>query len=389
MIICMNYQKESIKLHKQIGGKLEVSSRVKVKNKQQLSLAYSPGVAGPCLEIQKDESQYRNLVSAGKTVAIISDGSAVLGLGNLGAKAAMPVMEGKSVLMREFAGLNSIPIVLDTQDTEEIIAAVKAIAPSFAAINLEDISAPRCFEIEERLKQELSIPVFHDDQHGTAIVVLAGLINALKVTGRKKKEEVRIVVNGAGAAGVAIVKLLVEYGFTQVVVCDSKGILYKKRTDLNDTKKALLKLTNKQNMSGALIDAMNESDVFIGVSKANLLSKEHIWAMREEPIVFGLANPDPEISAEHAKEYGVAVLATGRSDYPNQINNVLAFPGIFKGAINSKAANITEDMKLAAAVALAKMVKKPTAKKIVPGPFEKGVADIVAKQVAKFAKKSK
>lgn len=383
----MNHKSESIKLHKKHGGKLEVSSRVPVKNKKQLSLAYSPGVAGPCLEIQKDQSKYRDLVSAGKTVAIISDGSAVLGLGNLGAKASMPVMEGKSVLLKEFAGLNSIPIVLDTQDTEEIIATIKNIAPSFAAINLEDISAPRCFEIEERLKKELDIPVMHDDQHGTAVVVLAGLINAMRVTGRKKKEQIRIVVNGAGAAGVAITKLLHAYGFEQIVVCDSKGVLHKKRTDVNDTKKKLLKITNKKNITGQLIDVMNGSDVLIGVSKANLLQKEHIWAMNENPIVFGLANPDPEITAEHAKEYGVAVLATGRSDIPNQINNVLAFPGIFKGAINSGATSITEDMKMGAAIALAKMVKKPSARKIVPGPFEPGIADVVAKQVAKYAKK--
>lgn len=383
----MNYLQESIKLHKQNGGKIEVSSRVRVKNKKQLSLAYSPGVAGPCLEIQKNESTYRDLVSAGKTVAIISDGSAVLGLGNLGAKPAMPVMEGKSVLMKEFAGLNSIPIVLDTQDTEEIIATIKNIAPSFAAINLEDISAPRCFEIEKRLKKELDIPVMHDDQHGTAVVVLAGLINAMKVTNRRKKEEVRIVINGAGAAGVAIAKLLYEYGFTQLVVCDSQGVIHKKRSDLNSTKKQLLQTTNKKNVSGQLIDVMNGSDVFIGVSKANLLQQEHIWAMNENPIVFGLANPDPEITAEHARKFGVAVLATGRSDIPNQINNVLAFPGIFKGAIDSRAKHITEDMKMGAAIALAKMVTKPTARKIVPGPFEPGIADVVAKQVAKFAKK--
>lgn len=384
----MNYQKESIALHKKHGGKLEISSRVPVKNRTDLSLAYSPGVAGPCLEIQKKPHRYRDLVSAGKTVAIISDGSAVLGLGNIGPRASMPVMEGKSVLMKEFAGLNSIPIVLDTQDTEEIIATIKHMATSFAAINLEDIAAPRCFEIEERLKKELSIPVMHDDQHGTAIVVLAGLINALRVTGRKSINEVRIVVNGSGAAGIATVKLLHAYGFKHIVVCDSQGIISKKRSDINSVKKELLKITNKKNMSGSMIDAMNGSDVFIGVSKANLLSKKEIWVMNDNPIVFGLANPNPEIDPNLAKEYGVAVLATGRSDVPNQVNNVLAFPGIFKGAINSGARTITTDMKLAAAVALAKMVKKPTAEKIIPGPFEKGIADIVAKQVAKFAKKS-
>ena len=382
-----NYQKDSIVLHKKHGGKLEISSRVRVTNKEELSLAYSPGVAGPCLEIRKKPDKYRTLTSAGTTVAIISDGSAVLGLGNIGAKASMPVMEGKAVLMKEFAGLNSLPIVLDSQDTDEIVQTIKMIAPSFAAINLEDISAPRCFEIEERLTKELSIPVFHDDQHGTAVVVLAGLINALKVTGRKKASEVRIVINGAGAAGVAITNLLSLYGFEQIVVCDSKGIISGKRTDLNYTKKALVKITNKQNMHGELIDALNDSDVLIGVSQANLLGAEEIAVMRENPIVFGLANPNPEVDPERAADYGVAVLATGRSDYPNQINNVLVFPGIFKGAFSSKATQITDDMKLAAAKALAKMVAKPTARKIVPGPFEKGVVDVVAKAVAKYAKK--
>lgn len=383
----MNYQKESIKLHKEKGGKLEIRSKVSVTNKTDLALAYSPGVAGPCLEIEKDESKYKILTSAGKTVAVISDGSAVLGLGNIGAKASMPVMEGKSVLMNKFAGLNSVPIVLDTQDTEQIIHAIKNIAPSFAAINLEDIAAPRCFEIEERLKQELDIPVMHDDQHGTAIVVLAGLINALKVTKRKDKEDVRIVINGAGAAGVAIARLLREYGFTKLIVCDSQGVISTKRKDLNPTKKLLLEISNEQNMHGSLIDALNDADVFIGVSKADILTKESIWVMRDNPIVFALANPNPEIAPDKAKEWGVAVLATGRSDVPNQVNNVLAFPGIFRGAIDSGASEITEEMKLAAAEALAKMVSKPSSGRIIPGPFTKGVAETVAKQVAKYAKK--
>lgn len=383
----INYLKESVKLHKQHAGKLEISSRVSVRNKTELSLAYSPGVAGPCLEIAKDNKKYRDLVSAGKTVAIVSDGSAVLGLGNIGGQASMPVMEGKSVLMKKFAGLNSLPIVLDTQDVDEIVETVKHIAPSFGAINLEDIAAPRCFEIEERLKKELSIPVMHDDQHGTAVVTLAGLINALQVTGRKDYKKTRIVISGAGAAGVAITKLLYKYGFRQMVVCDSVGIISKKRTGLNPVKKDLLKITNKQNMSGAMIDALNGADVFIGVSQADLLGQQEIWVMNEQPIVFGLANPNPEISYDNARKYGVAVLATGRSDYPNQVNNSLAFPGIFRGAIDSGAKQITDQMKIAAAEALAKLVTKPTKNKIVPGPFEPGICDAVAKSVAKFARK--
>ena len=383
----MNYQKESIKLHKAKGGKLEIRSKVSVNNKTDLALAYSPGVAGPCLEIEKDASKYKTLTSAGRTVAVISDGSAVLGLGNIGAKASMPVMEGKSVLMNKFAGLSSVPIVLDTQDTDQIVHTIKNIAPSFAAINLEDIAAPRCFEIEERLKKELDIPVMHDDQHGTAIVVLAGLINALKVTKRTDKDDVRIVINGAGAAGVAIARLLREYGFTKLVVCDSQGIISKKRKDLNPTKQLLLEISNEQSMHGSLIDALNDADVFIGVSKADILTKESIWVMRDNPIVFALANPNPEIAPDKAKDWGVAVLATGRSDVPNQVNNVLAFPGIFRGAIDSGAREITEQMKLAAAEALAKMVKQPTAGRIIPGPFTKGVAETIAKQVAKYANK--
>ena len=364
---------------------MEISSRFPVRNKKELSLAYSPGVAGPCLAIARNPHTYQGLVSAGKTVAIVSDGSAVLGLGNIGAQASMPVMEGKSVLMKKFAGLNSFPLVLDTQDTEEIIHTIKMIAPSFAAINLEDISAPRCFEIEERLKKELSIPVMHDDQHGTAIVVLAGLINALKVTRRPDITDVRIVINGAGAAGVAIIKLLHLYGFRQLVVCDSQGIVSKTRKDLNPVKQALLEITNPHQIAGTLIDALKEADVCIGVSQANLLGQEEILVMRENPIVFGLANPNPEIAPEKAKQYGVAVLATGRSDVPNQINNVLAFPGIFRGAIDSRACQITDTMKLAAAKALAQMVTQPSKNMIIPSPFARGVCDAVARAVRKHA----
>lgn len=381
----INYQKESIALHKKNNGKLEIALKVKIKNKHDLATAYSPGVAGPCLAIQKDEKKYAQLVSAGKTVAVISDGSAVLGLGNLGAKAAMPVMEGKSALFKRFANIDSIPIVLDTQDTEEIIATIKNIAPSFGGINLEDFSAPRCFEIEERLKNELNIPVFHDDQHGTAIVVLAGLINALKIT-NKKKESIRVVINGVGAAGVAITKLLHLYGIKNILLVDSKGLVCEKRTDLNSIKKSLIEKQALKNICGSLLDALQGADVFIGVSQPDLLGKDEVAAMNVGPIIFALANPNPEIKPELAKKLGVKVLATGRSDYPNQINNVLVFPGIFKGAFEGNKTKITDDMKLSAAVALANMVKKPTTQKIIPGPFEKDVMETVANAVKKSKK---
>ncbi|MGB0925498.1 MAG: NAD(P)-dependent malic enzyme, partial [Minisyncoccia bacterium] len=353
----INYQKESLKLHKELAGKLKVTLKTKVKNKHDLSTVYSPGVAGPCLAIQKDEKKYAKLVSAGRTVAVISDGSAVLGLGNLGAKASMPVMEGKSALFKRFADIDSIPVVLNTQNTEEIIQTIKNIAPSFGGINLEDISAPRCFEIEERLKQELDIPVFHDDQHGTAIVVLAGLINALKIV-NKKKEHIKVVVNGVGAAGVAITKLLHLYGIKNILLVDSKGLVCADRNNLNQTKINLIKNEAQGNICGSLFDALQDADVFIGVSKPDLLGKNEISAMNESPIVFALANPNPEIKPELAKKLGVKVLATGRSDYPNQINNVLVFPGIFKGAFDGNKKKITDDMKLRAAIALANMVKK-------------------------------
>lgn len=377
-----NYQKDSIALHKKFNGKLEIKLKTPIKTKDDLAIVYSPGVAGPCLEIKKNPKKYRDLVSAGKTVAVISDGSAVLGLGNLGAHAAMPVMEGKSALFKRFAGIDSVPIVLDTQDTEEIIQTIKNIAPSFGGINLEDFSAPRCFEIEERLKAELDIPVFHDDQHGTAIVVLAGLINSLKIV-NKKKGKIKVVVNGVGAAGVAITKLLYLYGIKNIVLVDSQGIVCKKRKDLNLVKKALIKKEAQNNICGNLLGALHNADVFIGVSVADILGKVEIRNMAVDPIIFALANPNPEIDPILAKKLGVKILATGRSDYPNQINNVLVFPGIFKGVLIGNKKKITDAMKLRVAKALAGMVKKPNVNKIIPGPFEKGIADIVASAVLK------
>ncbi len=376
----INYQKKSIELHKKLGGKIEIKLKTPIRNKDDLSTVYSPGVAGPCLEIQKNPKKFRDLVSAGKTVAVISDGSAVLGLGNLGAQAAMPVMEGKAALFKRFANLDAFPLVLDTQDTEEIIQTIKMIAPSFAGINLEDFSAPRCFEIEERLKEELNIPVFHDDQHGTAIVVLAGLINALKIVG-KKKGKIKVVVNGVGAAGVAITKLLSLYGVKNIFVVDSKGLICSKRSHLNAMKKKLIQKEAQGFVCGSLFDALKDADVFIGVSVANILGKREITQMAKDPIVFALANPNPEIDPEKAKAYGVKILATGRSDYPNQVNNVLVFPGIFKGAFEANKKQITDTMKLKAAKALAGMVKKPRVDKIIPDPFEKGIAETIADAV--------
>lgn len=383
-----NYGKLSVDLHKKNGGKLSLESTVPVRTYKDLSIAYSPGVAEPCLQIQKDPSKLKDYVVNGRTIAVITDGSAVLGLGDIGPKAALPVMEGKAVLFKRFAGLNSFPLALDTQDVDKFVETVKMLAPSFGGINLEDISAPRCFEIEERLKKELDIPVFHDDQHGTAIVVLAGLINASKIT-KKKIEDMKIVVNGAGAAGVAVTKLLLAYSAENILLCDSKGIISKDRTNLNPTKKQMLKVTNKKNVSGKLLDALDGADVFIGLSKADLLDKPEIDAMAENPIIFALANPNPEIKPEKAKKLGVNIIATGRSDYPNQINNVLVFPGIFKGALEAGAKNITDEMKLEAAKTLAKLVKKPTAKKFLPLAFEPGVADTIARAVKKCHKKSK
>ena len=376
----------SLELHRKNKGKLEITPKVSIKSKKDLSIAYSPGVAKPCLEIAENPGAARDLTINGSTVAVITDGTAVLGLGDIGPKASLPVMEGKAVLFKEFAGINAFPIALDTKDVDKFVETVKLLAPSFAGINLEDISGPRCFEIEKRLKKELDIPVFHDDQHGTAIVVLAGLINSLKIT-KKKKENIKIILSGAGAAGIAIAKLLHLYGFSNLILADSKGIISRHRENLNSEKLKLLSFTNPTDVNGKLSDALKGADVFIGISKPNLLTKEDIALMNKGSIIFALANPVPEIMPEEAKKGGAKIVATGRSDFPNQINNVLVFPGIFKGALESKAKNITDEMKLGAAKALASMVKNPTPEKIIPGPFDKGVAETVSQAVKKIAYK--
>lgn len=384
-----DFNKESLELHKKLKGKIEVTSKVSVETTDDLSRVYSPGVAAPCMAIAEDKKEAYNLTLKGNTVAVVSDGSAVLGLGNIGPEASIPVMEGKAMLFKKFAGLNAFPICLDTQDAQEIIQTVKNIAPVFGGVNLEDISAPRSFEIEQSL-QDLGIPVFHDDQHGTAIVTLAGLINACKVVG-KNLSELSIVINGAGAAGIAITKLLRCHDqghqtgscitVKSIIVCDSKGIISKDRDNLNEVKQSLLSFTNPMNRSGLLLDAMKDADVFIGVSKGNLLESEHIKAMADKPIVFALANPTPEIMPEKAKELGVAIIATGRSDYPNQVNNVLAFPGIFKGALQVRAPRITPDMKIAAAEAIAACQEAPTEESIIPKALNLAIADKVAQAV--------
>jgi malate dehydrogenase (oxaloacetate-decarboxylating) len=379
-----DYQKLSIKAHLKTRGNIEIAGKLPINNREDLAIAYTPGIAGPALAIAKNKALAYDLTSAKNSVAIVSDGSAVLGLGNIGPEAALPVMEGKAILFKRFAGIDAFPIVLSTQNADEIVATVKAIASTFGGINLEDISAPRCFEIEERLKKELLIPVMHDDQHGTAIVVLAGLINALKVVG-KKKHSVRVVINGAGAAGVAIAKLLYFYGFSHTVVCDSLGIISKNRSDLTPIKKDVLKITNRENISGSLYDALKNADVFIGVSKSNLLKASDVKTMAEKAIIFAMANPTPEIMPSEAKRGGAIVVASGRSDFPNQINNVLVYPGIFKGAIESRTSKITDEMKIAAAKALATVVKRPVAEKIIPDPFDKKVVLAVSNAVKKLA----
>ncbi len=381
----IDYNKLSIDMHRENVGKIKVETKVPVSNKDELSKAYSPGVAGPCLEIEKNPEEAFELTSTKNMVAVISDGSAVLGLGNIGPLASLPVMEGKSALFNAFGGVQSFPIVLDTQDVEEIIQTVKMIAPTFGGINLEDISAPRCFEIEERLKAELDIPVFHDDQHGTAIVLLAGLINGLKITG-KKQEELKIVINGSGAAGVAIAKLLVKFGVGDIIMCDSKGIISKSRDNLNSFKVDALTYTNKNDISGDVFKAIENADVFVGVSKGNLLTSKDIETMNSDSMIFAMANPIPEIMPDEAKKGGARIVATGRSDFNNQLNNVLVFPGIFKGALKAKC-QITDEMKLGAANAIANLVKNPTEDKIVPLPFEDGIADAVAKVVIELSKK--
>lgn len=381
----IDYQKLSIAAHRKARGKIEVVSKLPLKNRHDLSIAYTPGVAGPALAIAKNKALAYDLTATKNGVAIISDGSAVLGLGNIGPEAALPIMESKAALFKRFAGLDGFPIVLATQDTEEIIAAIKAIAPTFGAINLEDISAPRCFEIERRLKKELSIPVMHDDQHGTAIVVLAGLINALKVT-KKRKEKVRIVVNGAGAAGSGVIEILNTYGFKDIIVCDRSGAVSKKRKDLTTHKKHLLKLTNTRNFSGTLHEALHNADIFIGVSQGNLINASVVKTMNKDPIIFALANPVPEIMPDEARRGGATVIASGRSDFPNQVNNSLAYPGIFKGVLEARGREITDKMKIAAAEALARVVRNPKAEKIIPDPFDNGIVAAVSNAVKRIAR---
>lgn len=378
----MTTSEKALKLHEEWNGKLETVSKVPVKTREALSLAYTPGVAEPCKVIaQNKEAAYTYTMKA-NTVAVVSDGSAVLGLGNIGPEAAMPVMEGKAVLFKEFGGVNAVPICLDTQDTEEIIKAVTWIAPAFGGINLEDISAPRCFEIEERLNEILDIPVFHDDQHGTAIVVLAGIINALKVTG-KKKEDCKVVVNGAGSAGIAIARLLLTYGFTNVILCDKAGILHKQSENLNWMQEKMMEITNPFQEKGSLADAMKGADIFVGVSAPGIVSKEMVASMNPNAILFAMANPVPEIMPDLAKEAGAKVVGTGRSDFPNQVNNVVAFPGIFRGALEGRATHITEEMKLAAAKAIAGLVPEEELNEdnIMPEAFNPKVAEVVAEAV--------
>jgi len=380
-----NLRDQALKAHVKYRGKLDITSKVPLNNKKDLSLFYTPGVAEPCKDIFKDPEFAYKYTGKGNTIAVVTDGSAVLGLGNIGGLAGLPVMEGKAVLFKKFGSINAVPICLNTQDTEEIIKIVKAIAPSFGGINLEDIAAPRCFEVEERLKKELDIPVFHDDQHGTAIVCLAGMINALKLV-RKSAATVTVVLCGAGAAGTAITKLMMKYGFKNFLLLDSRGLIYEGRDGLDDAKKKMAKITNKNRIKGGLAEALKGADIFIGVSKPNLVTKEMVKTMASKPIIFAMSNPDPEIRPEEAKKGGAYIIATGRSDHPNQVNNALVFPGIFKGALEARAKQITDDMKIAAAVGLAKMVKKPSVDKIIPGIFEKGVANAIASAVKKYAK---
>lgn len=378
----MTTNEKALQLHEEWNGKLETISKYPIKTREDLSLAYTPGVAEPCRVIAKDPEKAYTYTMKANTVAVVSDGSAVLGLGNIGALAAMPVMEGKAVLFKEFGGVNAVPICLDTQDTEEIIKTVANIAPAFGGINLEDISAPRCFEIESRLKEMLDIPVFHDDQHGTAIVVLAGIINALKVTG-KKKEDCQVVVNGAGSAGIAITKLLLTYGFEHVMMCDKSGILSKNTPDLNWMQEEMVKVTNLEGRSGSLADALKGADIFVGVSAPNIVSAEMVASMNKDSILFAMANPTPEIMPDAAKAAGAKVVGTGRSDFPNQVNNVVAFPGIFKGALEGRAKQITEEMKLAAALAIADLVPEDELNEdnIMPYAFDPKVVEAVSKAV--------
>ena len=383
----MDQKEKALLCHKEWNGKLETIAKSKVNSREDLAIAYTPGVAEPCKVIAEDKSAAYTYTWKANTVAVVSDGSAVLGLGNIGPYAAMPVMEGKCVLFKEFGDVNAVPICLDTQDTEEIIQAVKNIAPGFGGINLEDISAPRCFEIEERLKEMLDIPVFHDDQHGTAIVVLAGIINGLRVTG-KKKEDCKVVVNGAGSAGVAITRLLLTYEFKHVTMCDREGIIGKDYPNLNWMQKKMTEVTNLENATGTLADALRSADIFVGVSAPNIVTPEMVASMNKDSILFAMANPVPEIMPDVAKAAGARVVGTGRSDFPNQVNNVIAFPGIFKGALEGHATQITEEMKLAAAEALAALVSDEELNDefIMPEAFDPRVAEVVSQAVKSHIK---
>ncbi len=385
----MDLKQEALQLHMKHQGKIEVISKVPLKNSRDLSLAYTPGVAEPCKKIKENPDSVYEYTAKGRMVAVVTDGSAVLGLGNIGAEAGMPVMEGKAVLFKNFGGVDAFPICLDTQDVNEIVDTIKHIAPTFGGINLEDIAAPRCFEVEKRLKQELDIPVFHDDQHGTAVVVLAAIINALKIV-KKDIKDVKVVISGAGAAGVAISKLLLSAGVFDVVVCDSKGIVSRDRTDLNESKQELADISNKQGLSGDISCALKDGDIFIGVSGPGTVTKDMIKTMAKDAIIFALANPVPEIYPDEAKQAGAKVVGTGRSDFPNQINNVLAFPGIFRGALEVRASDINEEMKLAASYAIASLItpEELSPEYCIPGAFDKRVAAHVACEVAKAAMKS-
>ncbi|MCG1168303.1 NAD-dependent malic enzyme [Staphylococcus epidermidis] len=386
----MSLRDDALEMHRENQGKLEITPNVKVTNKQQLSLAYSPGVAEPCKEIHEDPRKVYEYTIKGNTVAVVTDGTAVLGLGNIGAEASIPVMEGKAALFKSFAGINGVPIALDTTDTQEIIKTVKLIQPNYGGINLEDISAPRCFEIEETLKKETNIPIFHDDQHGTAIVTMAGLINALKIV-NKELTDIKVVLNGAGAAGIAIVKLLHAYGVNNMIMCDSKGAIYSGRNlGMNDTKTYVAKWTNKDKVEGSLEEVIKDADVFIGVSVADILTQNMVKTMADDPIIFAMANPNPEINPNEAKQAGAKVVGTGRSDFPNQINNVLAFPGIFRGALDVEATHINEHMKKAAVEAIVHLIDENELHPdyCIPGPFDKRVAPSVAKNVANAAMES-
>lgn len=383
----MTNAEKALQLHEEWNGKINTISKIRVDSREALALAYTPGVAEPCKVIAEDKEAAYKYTMKKNTILVVSDGSAVLGLGNIGPEAAMPVMEGKAILFKEFGNVNAVPICLDTQDTEEIIKAVTWLAPGYGGVNLEDISAPRCFEIEERLKATLNIPVFHDDQHGTAIVVLAGLINALKVTG-KKKEECKVVINGAGAAGVAITKLLMNYGFKNCIMCNSKGIICKGDAKLNWMQAKMAEVTNLEGLTGTLADAVKGADIFIGVSAPGVLTEEMVKTMNKDSIIFAMANPTPEIMPDLAKKAGAKVVGTGRSDFPNQVNNVIAFPGIFRGALEGRASQITEEMKMAASLALAGLVSDDQLSEdfVIPEAFDPRVADTVADAVKKLIK---